>query len=53
MSRGDKVDLEILRQLNDIEKPADQEDQYRLSVVATLRRMPQNKEPLLNREYSK
>ena len=40
MSRGDEVDLEILRQLKDTERIADQDDQYGLSVVATLRSMP-------------
>ena len=41
MSRGDEVDLELLRQLKDFDKPAaDPEDQYGLSVAATLRSMP-------------
>ena len=40
MSHGDEVDLEVLQQLKDIVKPVDQEDQYELSVVATLRSMP-------------
>ena len=37
MSRGDEVDLELLWQIKNFDKPADPEDQYGLSVVATLR----------------
>ena len=39
-SHGDEVDLELLRQIKDFDKPVDPEDQYGLSVAATLRSMP-------------